>query len=292
MCARCGPRLLAPSPGRNHAGQKRACRDAGVPCRSLGCCDPWSGKEGARVVRMPERRGTPPGHPTPPRGMVRAPRGAEPSGKSGAGWRWAPGSHPSDTVRARRERSLPPFPVFAVPASAASPCASRACVSLVAACRVESPRSPSPRQRSHDRGAAVTRPSSGPGIRFWRRGLVTSLSGAAFGETAVGPSPARRRTRRGPSPPEVLRRRRARLSRRWVCACEWGKRRPPRVSGNLAREKRLSGRRPWWSACATVGPSAEVRLGTLPAPSSVLREGRSRRTCGGTAIRAGLGAWR
>ena len=95
LCARCGPRLLAPSPGRNHAGQKRACRDAGVPCRSLGCCYPWSGDEGARVVRAPERRGTPPGHPAPPRGMVRTPRGAEPSGKSGAGWRWAPGSHPS-----------------------------------------------------------------------------------------------------------------------------------------------------------------------------------------------------
>ena len=34
------------------------------------------GDEGARVVRAPERRGTPPVHPAPPRGMVRTPRGA------------------------------------------------------------------------------------------------------------------------------------------------------------------------------------------------------------------------
>ena len=136
-------------------------------------------------MRAPERRGTPRSPRSPEGdGAHASGRGAE---REERGW-VAVGSRvpPVRTVRARRERSLPRFPVFAVPASAASPCASRACVSLVAACRVESPRSPSPRQRSHDRGAAVTRPSSGPGIRFWRRGPVTSLSGAAFGETAVG----------------------------------------------------------------------------------------------------------
>lgn len=264
---RCGPRLPAPSPGRNHAGRKRACRDAGVPaCRRAGAWDVVTPVVGegrgprcahARVPRDPES-------PTPEGGgFAHASGRVEPSGKSGAGWRWAPGPHPS-TVRVRRERSLPLFPVFAVPASAASPCASRACVAR-AACRVESPRSPSPRQRSHDRGAAVTRPSSGPGIRFWRRGLVTSLSGAAFGETAVG------RLRRVAGRVGARRRRRSFGGGGRVClgggSVRAGeKRRPRRVSGNLARERGLADVR--GSASATVGPSAEVRLGTLPAPSS------------------------
>lgn len=83
-------------------------------------------------------------------------------------------------------RAVPPaLPRLCRSRGAASPCASRACVARVA-CRVGSPRSPPPRRRSHGWGAAVTRPSSGPGIRFWRvRDRGPSL-GCGLWRTAVG----------------------------------------------------------------------------------------------------------
>ena len=186
----CVPAAARASSLRVRGGTTRGKRERAVtPACRAGAWDVVTrgrGTKGPASCARPSAAGPPPVTPLPRGGWCAhaSGRGAE---REERGW-VAVGSRvpPVRTVRARRERSLPRFPVFAVPASAASPCASRACVSLVAACRVESPRSPSPRQRSHDRGAAVTRPSSGPGIRFWRRGPVTSLSGAAFGETAVG----------------------------------------------------------------------------------------------------------
>lgn len=248
------------------------------------------GRRGPRRARARAPR-DPPRSPRSPEGdgAHASGRGAE---REERGW-VAVGSRvpPVRTVRARRERSLPRFPVFAVPASAASPCASRACVSLVAACRVESPRSPSPRQRSHDRGAAVTRPSSGPGIRFWRRGPVTSLSGAAFGETAVG------RLRRVAGRVGARRRRRSfggggRVCLEGVGSVRVGKEEEaPARFGEPREGKRLSGRRPR-SAAVDGGSVGRGASGDSSGPV-VRPPGRALAShVWGTAIRAGLGAWR
>lgn len=224
---------------------------------------PWSGSERrgprrahARVPRDPESP------PLPEGGAHASGRGAE---REERGW-VAVGSRAPPVHR--------PCPPRAVPPALPRLCRSRvrglavrvACVcrSCGVPCGVAS-LPLTPRQRSHDRGAAVTRPSSGPGIRFWRRGPVTSLSGAAFGETAVG------RLRRVAGRVGARRRRRSFGGGGRVClgggsVRAWEEEALGAFRGT--REgKRLSGRRPS-SALSTVGPSAEVRLGTLPAPSS------------------------
>lgn len=152
----CVCRPLRPAPPRSESGEEpRGARERVVtpacrPCRSLGRVT-RGGERRGRVRARPSAAG--PRFPRSPEGACapRSGRGAERE-ESGAGWRWAPGPHPS-TVRARRERSLPRFPVFAVPATAASPRASRACVARVV-CRVEVASLPPPRQRSHGWGAA------------------------------------------------------------------------------------------------------------------------------------------
>lgn len=112
---------------------------------------PVAGNEGAvcahaRVPRDPD-------FTAPPRVRTHLGRDAEPSGKNGAGWRWAPGSHPS-TVRARRERALPRFPVFAVPADRGL-AARVACVRRSCCVPCGGRLAPPPRQRSHGWGEAV-----------------------------------------------------------------------------------------------------------------------------------------
>lgn len=193
-------------------------------------CYRWRGEEGPRA-RTPECH-VGPRFPRSPEGACapRLGRCAEPSGKSGAGWRWAPGPHPS-TVCARRERSLPRFPVFAVPADRGL-AARVACVRRSCCVPCGGRLAPPPRQRSHGWGAAVDPSLLGVGdpVLAWR-GRDLSLGCGLWRERrsvvsrrVAGRVGARRRRR------AFLRRRRARLSRRWVRArgCE---RQALRVSG-------------------------------------------------------------
>ena len=128
--ARCGPRLLAPSPGRNHAGRESV---VVTPACRVGAWDvlPVAGNEGVACAHARVPRG--PRSPRSPEGAcVRASgRGAEPSGgRAGLGGGGLPGPTRPPSVP-RRERSLPRFPVFAVPAdrglAARVACVRRSC---------------------------------------------------------------------------------------------------------------------------------------------------------------------
>ena len=137
----------------------------------------------------------------------------------------------------------------------------------------------------------MTRPSSGPGIRFWRRGPVTSLSGAAFGETAVG------RLRRVAGRVGARRRRRSfggggRVCLEGVGSVRVGKEEEaPARFGEPREGKRLSGRRPR-SAAVDGGSVGRGASGDSSGPV-VRPPGRALAShVWGTAIRAGLGAWR
>lgn len=203
-------------------------------------CYPWRGTKGPRA-RTPECRGTPIS-PAPPGVRTHLGRGAEPSGKSGAGWRWAPGPHPS-AVGARRERSLPRFPVFAVPADRGL-AARVACVRRSCCVPCGGRLAPPPRRRSHGWGAAVDPSLLGVGDPVLAlRGRDLSLGCGLWRERrsvvsrrVAGRVGARRRRR------AFLRRRRARLSRRWG-PCERGcERRASRASREPREGRRLSGR--------------------------------------------------
>lgn len=230
---------------------------------------PWSGNERrgprcahARVPRDPES------HPLPlPEGGAHASgRGAE---REERGW-VAVGSRAPPVHR--------PCPPRAVPPALPRLCRSRvrglavrvACVcrSCGVPCGVAS-LPLAPRQRSHDRGAAVTRPSSGPGIRFWRCGLVTSLSGAAFGETAVGRLrrvAGRVGARRRPEGPSAA----AGASVSAVGLCEQGKRKAHGAFRGTREGKRLS-----WTSVVRVVDGGSVGRGASGDSSGpvVLREG-------------------
>lgn len=165
---------------------KRACRRFGWRAVSEpGTCYPWRGKKGARA-RTPECRGTP--IPPLPRGCVRASVGARSrAGRAGLGGGGLPGPTrpPSVPAASGPSRASPSLPF---PRTAASSRASRACVARVV-CRVEVASLPLPGSVPTVGEQRLTRPSSGSGIRFWLCGVVTSLSGAAFGENGGRSSP-------------------------------------------------------------------------------------------------------
>ena len=186
-------RPLRPAPPRSESGEeprgaRERCRDAGVPCRSLGRVT-RGGERRGRVRARPSAAGTP--IPPLPRGCVRtrlrSGRGAE-RGKSGAGWRWAPGPHPP-TVRAPPRAVPPALPRLCRSRGPRPRCARRVRASLVLCAVWRSPRSPLPGSVPTVGEQRSTRPSSGSGIRFWLCGVVTSLSGAAFGENGGRSSP-------------------------------------------------------------------------------------------------------
>lgn len=165
---------------------KRACRDAGVPCASEpGACYPWRGTKGP-CARTPECRGTP---TSPlPRGCARTSVGTRSrAGRTGLGGGGLPGPTrpPSVPAASGPSRASPSLPF---PRTAASPRASRACVARVV-CRVEVASLPLPGSVPTVGEKRLTRPSSWSGIRFWLCGVVTSLSGAAFGENGGRSSP-------------------------------------------------------------------------------------------------------
>ena len=193
------------------------------------------GRRGPRRARARAPR-DPPRSPRSPEGDgVRTPRGAEPSGKSGAGWRWAPGSHPS----------APSVPAASGP-SRASPSlpfprprprrARRVCVARCGVpCGVASlPLSPAAFPRSGSSGDPSLLGAGDPVLASRARDL--SL-GRGLWRNGGRSSPARRRTRRGPSPPEVLRRRRARLSRRCGVCASGERRGGPRAFRGTSRGK-------------------------------------------------------
>lgn len=209
---------------------ERACREAGVPCRSLGCVT-GGGERRGRVRARPSATWDP-DSPAPPRVRVRlASVGARSrAGRAGLGGGGLPGPTrpPSVPAASGPSRASPSLPF---PRTAASPRASRACVARVV-CRVEVASLPPPRQRSHGWGAAVDPSLLGVGdpVLAWR-GRDLSLGCGLWRERrsvvsrrVAGRVGARRRRR------AFLRRRRARLSRRWVRArgCE---RQALRVSG-------------------------------------------------------------
>ena len=278
----CVPAAARASSLRVRGGTTRGKRERAVtPACRAGAWDVVTrgrGTKGPASCARPSAAGPPPVTPLPRGGWCARLGARSRAGRAGLGGGGLPGP-------TRPHRPCPPR---AVPPALPRLCRSRvrglavrvACV-CVARCGVPCgvaslPLSPAAFPRSGSSGDPSLLGAGDPVLASRARDL--SL-GRGLWRNGGRSSPARRRTRRGPSPPEVLRRRRARLSRRWGL-CEWGKkRRPPRVSGNLARERGLAGV-VRGLRLLTVGPSAEVRLGTLPAPSSVLREGRSRRTCG------------
>lgn len=131
-----------------------------------------------------------PGSPAPlPRGCVRASVGARSRAGRERGW-VAVGSRAPPVHR--------PCPPRAVPPALPRLCRSRdrglaarvACVrrSCCVPCGGRlAPPSPAAFPRLGSSG--LTRPSSGSGIRFWLCGVVTTLSGAAFGENGGRSSP-------------------------------------------------------------------------------------------------------
>ena len=241
-------RPLRPAPPRSESGEeprgaRERCRDAGVPCRSLGRVT-RGGERRGRVRARPSAAGTP--IPPLPRGCVRtrlrSGRGAE-RGKNGAGWRWAPGPHPP-TVRAPPRAVPPALPRLCRSRGPRPRCARRVRASLVLCAVWRSPRSPPPRQRSHGWGAAVDPSLLGVGDPVLAlRGRDLSLGCGLWRERrsvvsrrVAGRVGARRRRR------AFLRRRRARLSRRWVRARRGCERQASRVSGTSRRERGFSGR--------------------------------------------------
>lgn len=140
--AHCGPRLLAPSPGRNHAGQESvsvtpACR----ACRSLGRVLPVAGNEGAacahaRVPRDPDFPRSPGGAYAP-----RSGRGAE---REERGW-VAVGSRAPPVRRRCPPRAVPPaLPRLCRSRGPRPRRARRVRASLLLRAVWRSPRSPSP----------------------------------------------------------------------------------------------------------------------------------------------------
>lgn len=167
---------------------KRACRDAGVcrACRSLGRVTRGGERTKGPRARTPECRGTP--IPPLPRGCAGTSVGARSrAGRAGLGGGGLPGPTrpPSVPAASGPSRASPSLPF---PRTAASPRASRACVARVA-CRVEVASLPLPGSVPTFGEQRLTRPSLGSGFRFWLCGVVTSLSGAAFGENGGRSSP-------------------------------------------------------------------------------------------------------
>lgn len=266
---------------------ERACRDAGVPCVSEpGTCYPWRGAKGPRA-RTPECRGTPVS-PAPPRVRTRLGRGAEPSGKSGAGWRWAPGPHPS-TVGAPPRAVPPALPRLCRSRGPRPRRARRVRASLLLRAVWRSPRSPSPAAFPRLGSSGRPVPSSGSGIRFWLCGVVTSLSGAAFGENGGRSSPGASPDASGPVAAGGL----SFGGGGRVClgggvrarGCE---RRGLRARfGNLAREGGLADVRRLRRGGGSAGRGAS---GDSSGPVVVVLRGGASRV--GNRHRTGLGAWR
>lgn len=262
---------LRPAPPRSESGEeprgakervvKPACGAVPEPGMLLR---PWSGKrtKGPASCARPSAAGPPSPHRSPR--VLRARLGARSrAGREGLGGGGLPGPTRPPSVPAASGPSRPsPSLPFPRPRPRR---ARRVRVSLVRRAvwsRLAPPRSPAAFPRSGSSGDPSLLGAGDPVLALRARDL--SL-GRGLWRNGGRSSPARRRTRRGPPPPEVLRRRRARLSRRWVCAS--GERGEALGAFRGTREgKRLSGRPS--SALSTVGPSAEVRLGTLPAPSS------------------------
>lgn len=232
---------------------------------------------GPRFPRSPE------GAPAP-----RSGRGAEREERAGLGGGGLPGPTrpPSVPAASGPSRASPSLPF---PRTAASPRASRACVARVA-CRVEVASLPLPGGVPTFGEQRLTRPSSGSGIRFWLCGVVTSLSGAAFGENGGRSSPGASPDASGPvaAGGPSFGGGGARLSRRWVRArgCE---RQASRVSRNLAREGGLAGVRRPRRGGGSAGRGASGDSSGPVVVVVVLREGASRV---GNRHRTGLGAWR
>lgn len=289
LCARCGPRLPAPSPGRNHAGQERACRDAGVPCRSLGCCYARGRgtNEGgprcahARVPRDPES------HPTLPEGGAHASgRGAEREERAGLGGGGLPGPTRPPSVPAASGPSRPsPSLPFPRPRPRR---ARRVRVSLVRRAvwsRLAPPRSPAAFPRSGSSGDPSLLGAGDPVLALRARDL--SL-GRGLWRNGGRSSPARRRTRRGPSPPEGPSAA-AGASVSAVGVCERGKRKALGAFRGTREGKRLS-----WTSVVRVVDGGSVGRGASGDSSGpvVLRGGACASHVWETAVRTGLGAWR
>lgn len=285
-------RPLRPAPPRSESGEEprgtreRVVTSACRACRSLGRVT-RGGERGGRVRARPSAAG--PRFPPLPRGCVRASVGARSrAGRAGLGGGGLPGPTrpPSVPAASGPSRASPSLPF---PRTAASPRASRACVAPVA-CRVEVASLPLPGGVPTVGERRLTRPLLGVGdpvLALWGRDLSLGCGlwrerRSVVSRRVAGRVGARRRRRAFPSAA-------AGASVSAVGSVREGARGGLRAFREPREGRRLSGR-PSSAAWRWV-PPAEVRLGTLPAPSSsvLLRGGASRV---GNRHRTGLGAWR
>lgn len=183
---------LRPAPPRSESGEEpRGARERVVkPACRVGAWDvlPVAGRGGAACAHARVPRGTP--IPPLPRGCVcaspRSVRGAE---REERGW-VAVGSRAPPVHRLCPPRAVPPaLPRLCRSRGPRPRRARRVRASLVLCAVWRSPRSPLPGSVPTVGEQRLTRPSSGSGIRFWLGGVVTSLSGAAFGENGGRSSP-------------------------------------------------------------------------------------------------------
>lgn len=285
-------RPLRPAPPRSESGEeprgtRERVRDAGVPCVSEpGTCVTRGGERRGRVRARPSAAG--PRFPPLPRGCVRTSVGARSrAGRAGLGGGGLPGPTrpPSVPAASGPSRASPSLPF---PRTAASPRASRACVAPVA-CRVEVASLPLPGGVPTVGEQRLTRPSSGSGIRFWLCGVVTSLSGAAFGENGGRSSPGASPDASGPVAAGGL----SFGGGGRVCLgggvrAREGVRGGLRARlGNLAREGGLADVRRLRRGGGSAGPGAS---GDSSGPVVVVLRGGASRV--GNRHRTGLGAWR
>lgn len=250
---------------------ERACRDVGVPCVSEpGDVLPVAGNEGAACAHARVPRD--PGFPPLPRGCVRASVGARSrAGRAGLGGGGLPGPTrpPSVPAASGPSRASPSLPF---PRTAASPRASRACVAPVA-CRVEVASLPLPGGVPTVGEQRLTRPLLGVGdpvLALWGRDLSLGCGlwrerRSVVSRRVAGRVGARRRRRAFPSAA-------AGASVSAAGSVREGARGELRAFREPREGRRLSGR-PSSAAWRWVSP-AEVRLGTLPAPSSSSGEAR------------------